>query len=102
MTQEQAIALAERAITKMPSSKVFAIPFTNRRDYDRAQDAFTDMGCPSGDDVALSDPPSLNPACRSLKRLRAESSGDMEVYVLEVAVPPTVELRLLDSYVERR
>jgi hypothetical protein len=102
MTQEEAIALAERALARTPSCKVFAIPFTNQHDYDRAEDAFTDIGCLTGEDVALSDPPPFNQACRSIQRLRAENGENMDLYVLEVAVPPKVEMKLYKSYVEVR
>jgi hypothetical protein len=65
---------------------VFAIPFTNRRDYERAEDAFSDMGCLTAAYVPVAETP-FHPTCRSVERLLADQGDCSELYVLQVAVP---------------
>ncbi|MEZ0326487.1 MAG: hypothetical protein ACAH95_11330 [Fimbriimonas sp.] len=94
MTQIQAIEIAERTLARMPASGVFAIPFANQRDYDRVEDAFTDLGCLTGEDVRTEQPPPFNEACRSIERLRHDFGENMNLKVLEVEVPDVSILKI--------
>jgi hypothetical protein len=102
MTQIQAIQMAERALSKAPTPGVFAIPFANRRDYDRADDAFTDMGCLTGEYLSPRENPPFHEAFRSVDRLIKDNGPQTELYVLQVAVPSPKHLKIDREFADCR
>ncbi len=96
MTQIQAIEMAERTLAKTPMPGVFAIPFANQLDYDRVDDALTDMGCLTGEYVSLANPAPFHGSCRSVERLVQECGPEFKLFVLRVALPGHSDTTLRD------